>query len=196
MQPPIHPSAPAVRTGQGSTQLSREEFAKRYQMQFFDPAFDPVKPEIERLTQIAWESYQDGGKSGRTRLAGPEFADPGQQLSEEWLQARLAIIEAAKTQADGESDARILVVCASPRTDETCPSEISKTFRIATAVCEQIENEPDFTIGFPRSESSGLGIRTKDFSVQGLCFHCDAAVSLAVFVLSEPPTRPDAGLDA
>ncbi len=114
-------------------------------MQFYDPAFDGAKEEITRLTEIAWQAYQDGRKSARTRPAGPDFADPSQELSVEWLEARDAIGEAEKLQKSGGGDARILVICASPRTDETCPSEMSKTFRIAKAVCEQIGNAGGFT---------------------------------------------------
>lgn len=114
-------------------------------MQFYDPAFDGAKEEITRLTEIAWQAYQDGRKSARTRPAGPDFAGPSQELSVEWLEARDAIGEAEKLQKSGGGDGRILVICASPRTDETCPSEMSKTFRIAKAVCEQIGNAGGFT---------------------------------------------------
>ncbi len=141
-------AASSVRTGQGSTRLSREEFGKRYQMQFYDPAFNGAAAEIEHLTEIAWEAYQDGRKSARTRSAGPEFADPAQELSVEWLQTRENIRKAERLQNSDEEQPRILVICASPRTDETCPSEMSKTFRIATAVCEQIEKAGDFTTDF------------------------------------------------
>ena len=132
------PNTPAVRTGQGSTKLSREEFGRRYHVQFDDPAFDSAKGEIERLTELAWGVYQEGGKTARTRKAGPEFADPEQDLAIEWLEARAEIQKAQARQERVDGDARILLICASPRTDETCPSEMSKTFRIATAVRERM----------------------------------------------------------
>ena len=43
-------ASPSVREGQGSTKLSREEFERRYQEQFHDPAFDAARTEIARLT--------------------------------------------------------------------------------------------------------------------------------------------------
>jgi len=155
MKSPNQGSAtPFVRTGQGSTRLTREEFEKRYWMQFYDPAFDEMKEEIARLTEIAWEAYQDGRKSARTRLAGSGFADPGQELSVEWLDTRTAIQKAEELQKSGEGDSRILVICGSPRTDETCPSEMSKTFRIALAVREQIQNAASVSLAlFLLSES-------------------------------------------
>ncbi len=48
---PARTAVPSVRTGQGSTQLTREEFGRRYGMQFYDPAFDGVKEVIGRLTE-------------------------------------------------------------------------------------------------------------------------------------------------
>jgi len=139
---------PRVRTGQGSTKLSRDEFERRYQAQFYDPAFDEAKDDIARITNIAWEAYNDGRKSARTRKAGPEFADPSQDLSIEWLETRFNIDVARKRHEQVEGDARILLICASPRTDETCPSEMSKTFRIAGVVREQIASAGGFTTDF------------------------------------------------
>jgi len=137
-EPTSEVAAPRVRTGQGSTKLSRDEFERRYQVQFYDPAFDEANDDIGRITNIAGEAYNDGRKSARTRKAGPEFADPAQDLSIEWLETRSNIDAAQKRHEQVEGDARILVICASPRTDETCPSEMSKTFRIAGVEREQI----------------------------------------------------------
>jgi multimeric flavodoxin WrbA len=164
---------PALRTGQGSTRLSREEFSRRYQAQFYDPAFDEAKEEIQRLTDIAWEAYQDRRKSARTRPAGPEFSDPDQELSVEWLQARTAIREAEKIQKSGEGDARILVICASPRTDETCPGEMSKSFRIAKEVCGQIGQTGGFVTDL-------LDLSLLDSEYGRRIFPCKACVSTAM----------------
>lgn len=71
---PVSTAVPSVRTGQGST-LTREKFGRRYGRQFYGPAFDGVKAEIGRLTEIAWEAYLAGRKSARTQLAGPEFVE-------------------------------------------------------------------------------------------------------------------------
>src|SRR5207248_6162139 len=73
---------PKVRTGQGSTRLSREEFQRRWKERFYDPAFAAEKESIDRLAEIAWQAYEDYRKSPRTREAGPEFADP--ELSLRW----------------------------------------------------------------------------------------------------------------
>lgn len=86
----MNTEATIVRTGQGSTKLSRPEFEHRYRAQFIDPAFNAATEEVERLTAIAWEAYEDGRKSPHTRKAGPEFADPEHELSVEWLETRAA----------------------------------------------------------------------------------------------------------
>ena len=139
---------PNVRTGQGSTKLSRAEFERRYRAQFVDPAFDAAKLEVERLTSIAWEAYEDSRKNSHTRKAGPEFADPEHEVSVEWLETRAAIQQAQRRFEDTSGKSRILLISASPRTDETCPSEMAKTFRVTTAVRESIEKESGFDVDF------------------------------------------------
>jgi multimeric flavodoxin WrbA len=166
-------TVPSVRTGQGSTRLSREEFERRYLMQFYDPAFDEAKEEISRLTDIAWDAYQDRGKSARTRPAGLEFSDPSQELSVEWLQVRAAINEAEIIQKSDDGDARILVICASPRTDETCPGEMSKTFRIASEVCGQIGKSDAFV-----ADLLDLSVLYSEYGRR--IFPCKACVSTAM----------------
>src|SRR5438477_7684306 len=91
---------PKVRTGQGSTRLSREEFQRRWKERFYDPAFVAEKESIDRLAEIAWQAYEDHRKSPRTRKAGPEFADPEYELALEWLEARQQIFAAQKQHED------------------------------------------------------------------------------------------------
>jgi len=139
---------PAVRTGQGSTKLSREEFERRYRAQFYHPAFDAAKMEIDRLAEIAWRNYEEGDKAPRTREAGFEFANPKHEVSVEWLEARDRIMEAQRVFERSDTQSRILLICASPRTDETCPSEMSKTFRMANLAKECLENAGGFSVDF------------------------------------------------
>src|SRR5881227_2511616 len=137
---------PKVRTGQGSTRLSREEFQRRWKERFYDPAFAAETESIDRLAEIAWQAYEDHRKSPRTRKAGPEFADPEYELALEWLEARQQIFAAQKQHEDPKSPSRILLICGSPRTDETCPSEMSKSFRIAKTAKTVMEAELGFQI--------------------------------------------------
>lgn len=124
------PAPPLVRKGQGDTTLTREEFARRFREQFYYPAFEPLIAEIDKLTEVAWQAYDESRKSPRTRKAGPEFADPDYDLSIEWLQTRDAIREAQHRQSDPSLPRRVLLICGSSRSDPTCPGEMSKSFRL------------------------------------------------------------------
>ena len=124
------PVVPKVRTGQTPTELSKAEFLLRWRQRFYDPAFDSHKEELNSLAEIAWQNYTESRKSPRTRKAGPGFADPECELSVEWLDARDKISAAQKQHESNEAPSRILLICASPRTDQTCPSEMSKAFRL------------------------------------------------------------------
>jgi multimeric flavodoxin WrbA len=123
-------AVPFVRKGQGDTTLSRDEFARRFREQFYDPAFEPLNAEIERLTQVAWDAYAEGRKSPRTVKAGEGFADPNYDLSIEWLQTRDTIRRAQAKHRDPATTCRVLLICSSARSDMTCPGEMSKTFRL------------------------------------------------------------------
>ncbi|MBI4212472.1 MAG: flavodoxin family protein, partial [Deltaproteobacteria bacterium] len=69
-------------------------------------------------------------KSPVTRKAGPEFFNPDFELSVEWLETRRRILEAEIQHRHPDLPSRILLVCGSPRNDQSCPGEISKTFRL------------------------------------------------------------------
>src|SRR5207248_1958325 len=119
------PAMTDVRKGQAPAQLSREEFGERYRTAFHDPAFAPERAAIARIEQIAWLAYKDERKSPVTRKAGPGYADPGYDLSVDWIAAREAIEAAAARQADPAGPSRVLMVIGSARNDGTCPGEIS-----------------------------------------------------------------------
>ena len=74
---------PTPRKEMPSVELSEAEFLERYRQQFVDPAFDAVRSEIERVASIAWDGYSSSRKAPRTRKAGPGFADPDYDLSED-----------------------------------------------------------------------------------------------------------------
>jgi multimeric flavodoxin WrbA len=107
---------------------------------FYDPAFDAVRDELERVCELAWNGYHhDYRKSPRTRPAGDGFADPSQEVPIEWLETRDRIREAEARQKDPASPSRILLVIGSTRSEHTCPGEISKTRRLVYAARETLE---------------------------------------------------------
>src|SRR5687768_15266150 len=136
--------APRVREGMGSVALTREEFRARFRARFYDPAFEQKEEEIAALEQTAWEAYREDRKSPRTRKAGPGFADPAFELPIEWLETRRAIHDAQRTWKLARTPSRVLVVNASPRSDQTCPGEMSKTYRLAQTACAAIERHRGF----------------------------------------------------
>lgn len=128
-----------VRRGMPDVQLSRDQFEARLRARFYDPAFDGLAAEIDRIVEAAWDAYFDYRKSPRTQRAGPGFADPDYQLSIEWLEARARIVEAQQRWSDPTAPSRILIVNGSTRSDQTCPGEMSKSWRLAKIAAEETE---------------------------------------------------------
>ncbi len=137
---------PKVRTGQGSTKLTRAEFRRRFRERFQDPEFEATSTEIDRLEEVAWDAYDEYRKNPRTRKAGPEFANPDYELPIEWLETRAGIQEAETKHRDPAGPSRILLICASPRSDETCPGEMSKTFRLTAIAREALAGKDGFEV--------------------------------------------------
>jgi hypothetical protein len=128
-----------VRTGQGDVKLTREAFERRLRERFYDPGFTNVERQIADVIDVAWTAYDEYHKSPRTRKAGPGFADPEFELPIEWLDARQRIHDAQRQHEDATRRGRVLVVCGAARHDQTCPGEMSKTFRLASLARDEIE---------------------------------------------------------
>jgi multimeric flavodoxin WrbA len=161
-----------VRKGQGDVKLTREEFERRLRERFFDPEFEKVAEQISSVVDIAWKTYDEYHKSPRTRKAGPGFANPDFELPVEWLQTRDAIQHAAQQHADATRPGRVLIVSGAARHDQTCPGEMSKTFRLASLAREDVERsgvECDFL---------DLSLLTAQYGRQIL--PCKACVSTAM----------------
>jgi multimeric flavodoxin WrbA len=133
----IHKEMPGV-------QLTKEEFKKRYWQRFYDPAFGALTAEIDRIAEAAWQAYADYRKSPYTHAAGPGFADPDYQLSDDWRLASQKIQEAERRQKDAASPSRILLINGASRSEHTCPGESSKTWRLAMMAHEVFGREADF----------------------------------------------------
>ena len=137
---------PKVRKGMPSVQLTKEEFSRRFRERFYDPTFSAVAPEIERVIAVAWKNYIEYHKNPRTRRAGAGFSDPDFSLPLEWLEARRAILQAERRQKNRKSNSRILLINGSTRSDQTCPGEMSKTFRLTKMAQEVISAEKGFEV--------------------------------------------------
>jgi multimeric flavodoxin WrbA len=131
----------AVRKGQVSELVPREEFGRRFRQEFVDPAFRAHDDALTAMEEIAWKAYSEGRKAPHTQKAGPEFEDPDYDLSVEWREARDRVRAADEKRRDPATTSRVLVVCGSARNDGTCPGEMSKTYRLSQAVCEQLRTD-------------------------------------------------------
>jgi multimeric flavodoxin WrbA len=170
---------PSVRKGQGSTKISRDEFSRRWRARFYDPAFAALPDDLQRLEDVAWDGYTEYRKSPRTRAAGPGFADPEFPLPVEWLEARDHIHAAQAAHDDVDGRSRILLICASPRSDETCPGEMSKTYRLAETARQALERESRNEIDF-----IDLSHLTSEYG--RVIFPCKACVSTAMPLCNWP----------
>jgi len=163
---------PRVVEGMPSVQLSRQEFVRRFFERFYDPAFDAVRAELEEVAEVAWRNYLEYHKSPRTRRAGRGFREPGFQLPLEWLDARARIRAAEREQRSPRSRSRILLINASSRSDQTCPGEMSKSYRLAKLAQRAIERE--------RCEVDFLDLSRLAAEAGRMILPCKACVSSAM----------------
>ncbi|HSN24780.1 MAG TPA: flavodoxin family protein [Kofleriaceae bacterium] len=117
--------------------LTRDEFRERFRAQFLDPAYEAVHRELDAIEAVAWDAYEHSRKSPRTREAGPGFDDPTYELSIEWLAARDAVRDAQRLH-DESSQHRVLVINGASRSEHTCPSEVSKSFRLIEEASDEL----------------------------------------------------------
>jgi multimeric flavodoxin WrbA len=166
------PSRPRVVKGMPKVELSRAEFERRFRQRFFDPLFESVEPELERVVEQAWRSYIDYHKAPRTRRAGRGFAVPSYELSVDWLAARAAIRAAERRHNSRRSPSRILLINGSARSDQTCPGEVSKTWRLAEIARREIERHARFEVDL-------LDLSRLASEYGRVIFPCKACVSTA-----------------
>ena len=162
-----------VRKGMPSVALTKAEFVRRIGERFVDPAFDSLQPQIAKIIEAAWDGYHDYRKSPRTRRAGARFADPDYDLSIDWLKARDAVARAERQQKSAAAKSRILLINGSSRSDQTCPGEMSKSFRLVEMARRLIERERGF-----EAEVLDLSLLTSQYGRQIL--PCKACVSTAM----------------
>ena len=185
---------PDVRHLEAYEPLTKHAFRERFMRRFYDPAFDAVRDELERVCECAWDGYIVYRKSPRTRPAGDGFADPAHALPIEWLETRDRIREAERRQRDPASPSRFLLVSGSTRSEHTCPGEVSKTRRLVEAAREVIDaagGEVDLLDVSHTGQRAPQG----DSPVQGMRVDRDAPLQLALFLLSQSRAGTDQRLD-
>jgi multimeric flavodoxin WrbA len=137
---------PKPRKGMPSPRLNEANFRARFLGQFQDPAFDPLREELARVADAAWQAYSEHRKAPRTRKAGGDFHDPEYELAIDWLNAREAIRAAQRGHDDPLGPARILLINCSARSEHTCPGEMSKSYRLAEIAREVFAKTGDLQV--------------------------------------------------
>lgn len=140
--------APRVVKGDQDFGIDKDEFRARFLARFEDPEFASHSRDIQHLLDVAWNVYDDYRKSPHTAPAGKGFEDPSYELAVEWIESRRAVMEAQARHEDPERPSRILVIHASPRSDQTCPGEVSKTYRLAQLALETLGSEANVETEF------------------------------------------------
>jgi multimeric flavodoxin WrbA len=133
---------PRVVKGMPSVELSRAEFERRFRERFYDPDFAAVEAELAAVIEVAWRNYIDYRKTPRTRPAGRGFAEPGFALADEWLAARKACTAAQRAHDRRKGPSRFLLINGSSRSDQTCPGEVSKSWRLLELARKELERQP------------------------------------------------------
>jgi multimeric flavodoxin WrbA len=164
---------PRARKGMRSVALSRAEFEARYRARFYDPAFQAVEEEVAKAVEVAWGAYREYRANPRQRTAGHGFADPELPLGVEWLAARKAVRDAQRRWKNPRSRSRILVVNGSSRSDQSCPGEMSKTYRLAELAIRTITRQRGF-----EADLLDLSRLTSEFG--RVIYPCKACVSTAM----------------
>src|SRR5689334_12876061 len=137
-RPPESVQAPDPRKGMEDSTIDEAEFRKRFLSQFTDPAFDPLKGELDKVAGAAWDGYTNERKSPCTQKAGPGFTDPNYDMAVDWIAAKAAIDQAQAEHDNKDEPPCILIVNCSSRSENTCPGEMSKSWRllkIAEEIC-------------------------------------------------------------
>jgi multimeric flavodoxin WrbA len=164
---------PTVRRLEPFVPVAKDEFRRRFMQRFYDPAFDSVRDELDRVFEQAWDGYNHYRKSPRTRPAGTGFTDPAYELPLEWIETRQRILDAGARFRDPQSPSRVLLINGSTRSEHTCPGEISKTRRLVYAAREAIAAAPGFEVDF-------LDISTIADEPHKIIHPCKACVSTAM----------------
>jgi multimeric flavodoxin WrbA len=160
------------RKGMPDVQLTRGEFERRFRDRFFDPAFAKNEAALQAIIETAWDGYDVYRKNPVRRKAGAGFANPQADLAVEWLATREAIEAAQARQRDPKSKSRILLVNGSMRSDQSCPGEMSKSWRLLKLAEETIRRNDGF-----ETEILDLSLLTSQY---GRVIHpCKGCVSTA-----------------
>jgi multimeric flavodoxin WrbA len=132
-------AVPAARKVMPDVTLKEAVFKERFKSQFIDPAFARLGSELDAIAAAAWDGYNNSRKSPVTQKAGPGYADPDYDLAVDWIEAKAAVDKALQEHDDPGGPRRVLLINGSPRSENTCPGESSKSWRMIEMSREELE---------------------------------------------------------
>lgn len=128
-----------IHKGQAPAPIERGPFSARFRASFTDPAYRGEDAALQRLEDIAWDAYTEGRKAPLRHKAGPGYANPDYELSDEWVTTKKRLDLAQTHWSDPATQSRVLLVCGSARNDGSCPGEASKSFRLLNLARQELE---------------------------------------------------------
>jgi multimeric flavodoxin WrbA len=128
-----------IRKGQAPAKLDRNEFRLQFHRAFADPAYGQIADALAQVEAVAWQAYDRGRKAPHTRPAGPGYADPTYELSDEWRATRERLDLAERLQKSPATPSRVLLINGSARNDGTCPGEVAKSWRMVQWLKETLQ---------------------------------------------------------
>ena len=162
-----------VRKGMPSVQLDKAEFKRRFLAKFYDPDFEPLKGETRqdrrhRLGHLRRVPQSPARSESRAGLCRSRLRHLGRMArhARQYSDRRAAARKTAK------SPSRVLIVNGSSRSDQTCPGEMSKTYRLVTLAKEVVEKTRGFEV-----EVLDLSRLTSEYG--RVIYPCKACVSTA-----------------
>ncbi len=149
---------------------------------------------LARVIDVAWHELPrlsqepaDAARRSRVRRSGLRTAV-------EWLEARDHILEAQRRYDDPGARSRILLIAGAARHDQTCPGEMSKTFRLVE-LARTVDRSGRLRVRSARPQPADGAVRPAHPAVQGVRLDGHAVVPLALLVLPESCARTDRRLD-
>ena len=127
---------------------------------FSDPVFAPLRAEINRILDAAWQTYSEFRKAPHTRRAGSASPIPNTSFRLDWIAASDRIKDAERQQNDPASPSRILLINGASRSEHTCPGEIIKDLAAGGDGARDLCARAAARGRGPRSQPADLRIRT------------------------------------
>ena len=181
-----------VRKGQGDVKLTREEFERRLRQRFYDPRVR--RTSSARSPRSSTSPGRRTTSTTRARARGrpaPASPIPSSSCRSNGSRRASGFSRPSASRRTPTRPGRVLLVCGAARHDQTCPGEMSKTFRLASLAREEVEQRRP-RVRLPRPQPAHRRVRPPDSSLQGLRLDRDAALPLAVLLLPEPRAGPGA----